>query len=493
MPDAPDGSRLPLVDALLSALEARGIRWCHWKSTIRLPASARGETDLDLLVAPEDQPALLETLGALGFREADPPPEKAAAATRSYFGFDPQASRPIHAHVHYRLMVGHDLSKGYRLPVEDALLATRGWQDGFRVPAPGLELAVFVVRMLLKHGCLDVLLLGRGTLRRRDREELSWLEARADESELRRTLSAVGPVLDVETWRRVRAALAEDASSWRRWREAHRLRRRLAALSPESPRADAWRRVGRAIAYRARRARTGGAPRHTPTGGGLVVALVGADGSGKSTALDALEAWLSRDLQVVRVHLGRPRWSPLTVGVRGGLKVGRTLARPLRGRRAEAPGPDDDRPPGLSEIAKHVLTARDRRRVYRRAARAAARGGVVLCDRYPLPQLSVMDGPQIRRRLGTNGAGTGSLARAAMRLEEHLYAPMAEPDLLFVLQVPAEVSRRRKPEENPAKVEERAREILDTDWRSTRAIVLDATRPADEVAGELKRRLWQRL
>jgi thymidylate kinase len=80
-----------------------------------------------------------------------------------------------------------------------------------------------------------------------------------------------------------------------------------------------------------------------------------------------------------------------------------------------------------------------------------------------------------------------------MRLEELLYEPMTEPDLLFVLQVPAEVSRQRKPEEDPSKVEERAREILEVDWRATGAVVLDASRPAEEVAGELKRRLWQRL
>ncbi len=492
MPDGSSEERVPLVSALLAALEERGLRWCQWKSTIGLDRAARGDSDLDLLVASSDQPVLLEILGGLGFREADPPPEKAAGATRSYFGFDPSCRRLIHAHVHYRLMVGHDLSKGFRLPVEEALLASSREVDGFRVPAPELELGVYVARMLLKHGTLDIVLRGRRRLTKREREELTWLEERADADALARALDARTLPFDRDAWRRARAALEGSASAWTEWREAHRLRGRLSAQSPGSPTFDAWRRVGRAFRYRYRRARRGTSPRHTPTAGGLVVAIVGADGAGKSTALDALEAWLAPDLDVLRVHLGRPRWSPLTFGVRGALKVGRTVGRPFRATSGSTPGANGQTPPpDLSELAKHVLTARDRRRVFRRASEAAARGRVVLCDRYPLPQLEVMDGPQVRRRLA--GRTPGALARLAMRREERCYAPMREPDLLFVLQVPDAVARARKPEEDPAKVRERSREILGVDWSATRALVLDASRPAAEVAAELKRHVWQRL
>ena len=53
--------------------------------------------------------------------------------------------------------------------------------------------------------------------------------------------------------------------------------------------------------------------------GGAVVALVGGDGAGKSTAVDGVSSWLSRAFVVERVHLGRPPKSLTTLTVKGAL------------------------------------------------------------------------------------------------------------------------------------------------------------------------------
>jgi predicted GTPase len=70
-----------------------------------------------------------------------------------------------------------------------------------------------------------------------------------------------------------------------------------------------WRRglliAGRLISYTPRRKQL--------ATGGAVIALVGADGAGKSTAVAALYKWLSKSFAVHQVHLGKP---PQSMGVR---------------------------------------------------------------------------------------------------------------------------------------------------------------------------------
>ena len=493
MPEAAPDNPSRLVKKFLRILDERAISWCQWKSTIDLDRTLSGASDLDLLVAREDQPALLEVLGQLGFREADPPPEKAAHGVRSFYGFDPGAPRLIHAHVHYQLMVGHDLSKGYRLPLEAEFLASAVREGDFRVPSRDLEFLAFVIRMILKRATLDSILRGRRRLSERDARELEWLAAESSPQGIRILLGSRLPGLDPAQLARFATALQPDSSARELWLCGRELRRSLAVRSPRQPLLDAVHRFQRGLRYRARRASLGRTPRYRPAAGGFIVAAVGSDGAGKSTALDAIEQWLSRDMGVERVHLGHPPWSMATVLVRGGLKLLRAGLRPVRrqSRLNEAAAVNDFPEPTIPELAKRILLARDRRLEYRKAARAAARGQIVLSDRFPLPGLVEMDGPDIQRLL--EGRSLTSRTRSAIDLEERIYRTIERPDLLFVLQLPPELSLARKPEDNPDRVARGSRELLDFDWSLTNAIVLDASRPAADIAGELKRQIWHRI
>ncbi len=481
------------MQELLRALEERDVSYCQWKSTIDLDRAASGASDLDLLVSRADQPALLEILGRLGFREADPPAEKAALGVRSFFGFDLEAPRLVHAHVHYLLMVGHDLTKGFRLPLEEEFLSSTRRSGMFMVPSPEVEFIAFVIRMVLKQGTLDSILRGRGRLRARDMEELAWLESAADPALVTALLGKQLRSVDPEDFGRCRAALQPDASKWQLWKCGRRIRSNLAGRSPRSPLSDARLRFGRAVRYKARRMSRGKSPGYTPAGGGFIVAAVGSDGAGKSTALQSIEDWLSRDLDLLRVHLGRPPWSRTTCLVRGSLKLGRMATGPFRSgiiRRRGSPR-EIDESATLTELAKLLCTARDRRRVYRQATSAAARGRIVLCDRFPLPGLISIDGPAVRSLI--DGSGAGWMKLFVARREERSYESFSPPEALFVLQLPAHISLARKPEDNPERVARGSREILAADWSATGAIVLDASRPAADIAAEMKRHIWREI
>jgi thymidylate kinase len=219
--------------------------------------------------------------------------------------------------------------------------------------------------------------------------------------------------------------------------------------------------------------------------------VLGSDGSGKSTAIDDLEAWLSPVLEVDRVHLGKPPWSWTTRAVRAATKLGRMLT----GRRfvstAKALHAEGAGTPGLDVLLRELCTGRDRRLHHARARRRARRGALVLCDRHPLPEIRLMDGPVIGL-LRPEGE-RGPLVRLLMALEERPYRRIGAPDLAIVLRVDPEEAVRRKPEDDPDYVRARATEIWTAQWDRPDVHVLDAGRPKDEVLAEVRRLVWANL
>ena len=59
-----------IAEQLIGALDARAIRYCHWKSNINLERALAGHDDLDLLIGPVDEESAFAALAELGFVEA---------------------------------------------------------------------------------------------------------------------------------------------------------------------------------------------------------------------------------------------------------------------------------------------------------------------------------------------------------------------------------------------------------------------------------------
>jgi len=236
--------------------------------------------------------------------------------------------------------------------------------------------------------------------------------------------------------------------------------------------------AGRLISYTPRRKQL--------ATGGAVIALVGADGAGKSTAVAALYTWLSKNFAVHHVHLGKPPQSKITIVIRG-LTLGWSAANIILGRRQRGEG----QPPSGYHAWGLVALARDRYLAIRQLRRIATNGELVVCDRWPLPQLSLMDTPRIHRHLGPDN--DSRLLRVLSALELRYYRAMTPPDALIVLLVDAEVAVARKPEEPADFVRGRWIEMWQVDWDGMGAHVIDAGRSREEVLHHLKSLVWSKV
>jgi len=475
------------VEALCRRLDAEGVDWCHWKSNVALDRSARGENDLDLLVARADVARFEEVLSRLGFKEARLPPERELPGIRDFYGYDGEADRLVHVHAHMQLVLGHDTTKNVRLPLEGPYLRSSSAQGFFRVPSPEFEYCVLIVRMMLKYSTWDAILCLDARLSAGERRELEDLAARVSRAEVQGILAQHLPYIGAELLDECAASLRPGASLFSRYRAGRELLANLGAHARRPPSRDTALRVWRRFAWAVRRRLFGRITRRLAAGG-AVIAIVGGDGSGKSTAVDEVGRWLGRVFPVRRVHMGKPRPSWSGHIAKASLKIARALAARVSTRRLGRMTPVARVTP-YTQMVWHILTARDRYRAYRRARRFATNGGIVITDRYPLAQVGSMDGPRAASVLPHGGRLAGWFVRA----EQAFYRHILPPDVLVVLRVDPEIAVRRRSEQDPTRVRARAEEVWTLDWQPTGAAVVDGSRPWPVIFAEIQSLIWSRL
>jgi thymidylate kinase len=444
LPFVDPGHQLPtLLKRLEAALAEQKVRYCQWLGHWERAKWTTGEEDAMLLVAPGDIHAFAAVAHQVGYRPASAAPDAEVPGVTRWYGYDRELPRFLRLHVCTRLIVGDDRRTFYRLPLEDAALGKVMPRTGFPTPRPEIELILFVVCMVLRRrlGDADAC-----------REELASLERQSDPDRLHDLLARHLPAVDRAVWDACRKAFDPQTSRSRRDGARRSLERALAANASPAP-APVAKRLASAS-------------------GGLLVALVGADGAGKSTCAVALRKWLGPYFHTMHAHLGRPPRSLTTLLVGALRKI-----FPV---------------PALNYL-RHLCTARDRYRIATRTARFALQGGIALCERYPGAEHDQLVGPRIRQTAGSGGGTSSGLAEWLARIEEDYYRRLPVPDLRLILLVAPEVAVRRKTTEPAEYVRRRATLVWETEWAGPNTRVIDAGQPLPAVVAALQAALWLEL
>jgi thymidylate kinase len=229
--------------------------------------------------------------------------------------------------------------------------------------------------------------------------------------------------------------------------------------------------------------------RKSPLGGGVTIAVVGSDGAGKSTLIDALRAWLAWRVNLRIEYLGSARPSRRT-------RILKFAARAIRAASRRTGGPAIAH--GLADrlmAARYLGDARDRVDRVRRARSLAARGAVVIFDRFPLSGVRVgarvMDGPRIPTIAGWERRA--SLRDMAAR-EAALYASIPAPDHIIWLAIDSSTALRRKPDHSPESVAAKAHALESADLARVAPVTrIDAAQPLEDVVRAAKQAIWSLL
>ncbi len=479
---------LDICAKFFDALNDKNIRYCHWKSNCRLMESLAGETDLDLLLDVSDQEIFLDILSSLGFKPVQSPPKKQYPGIEDYLGFDVTSGRLIHLHLHFNLILGEKEIKNHHLPWESWLLSNFKLTSGVRVPIPEIELLLLIIRSHLKLDftlrTLLRYLLMRRVFPKSILEEYNFLISEINQQKFKDVVDSSGLNIDYQRISKVIKRHQENRVSLRR---AFATRRTLASRLTSFERFGFWTKLKRKLMFTLRFPNGSFLPNRKKLGSkrlypqGRSFALVGADGSGKSSLAKDLDLWLSWKLSVGKYYMGIPKSKfvkLMKLLIRGielfkNVPVFQSHLRPI------------DRTADYLRGWLWIWIAKCRLRISNHIEKDLKQGSVVLVDRYPLAQFGTMtqpmDGPRIRKELGFD-----SLASK----EEEIYKRVKLPDKAFILKTSFEELRNRKSDLDLKLHQEKAEAVNKLEHSSINQPI-NGDRLYEEVLLDLKTHIWR--
>lgn len=497
---------LQIVNKLTKRLERENICYCHWKSNEHVDAAVEGKTDLDVLVDCAKQEQLERVLPEIGFKYFEAIPSRRYRDIEDYLAIDEETGTLVHLHLHYQLELGEKQLKGYHLPWEELILSSRIYdrQHQIYIAEPNIEIILLIVRAALKVRNRDRAksLFGYDYFKGDFIREFRWLKERIEPSKVKQLSDKL---LGDNATKLILNAIADDANLKQLLSPNNAIRAALQKYRYYHPiiaMGLRWDRERKDITHKIL-TRIFHAPivtRRTPVKGGTIIAVLGADGSGKSTVISEIANSLSKKLDVLPVYLG------------SGDGKASMLRQPLiwMAKKAKAKRStktfDSNIKQDRKSTTKKSLVSRlhkllwaitltyEKQNKLKQAYLAKERGMIVICDRYPQSQiLGFNDGPL----LTSNKSNSAKLLRNLQQWEFDSYQHMVEtmpPDLVIKLNITPEVALARKSETPSEIVHQKVAAVRALQFApQTTIITLDAEQPLDRVLVKAKRAVWESL
>lgn len=399
-----------MPEACLSALLEHGTVYRRRDS---LPAALQGYGDIDFYVDKSSYNEFRDALHDCNALQSKlhPSHDNVRNGREEWFIAVPDAKAPVHFDVLTELCVGPRFNQSLKLPVIE------GAEADYVETVLAVCKAVFSVRALIPFGSVPMPDLSN----KREDVTVVGVSAKIDWSLGRPRISA----LDLRT---VKEAILKSNS-------ASGLTQRFALWARH------FARQGTYIASRlAQELGFAVTPKRRPMTRGAVVAVVGADGVGKSTQIANMQGYFSSKFSTRSLYLGHTGvLSKIVLELRGSKKPRKH--KKSKAKRAGFSLHAQDAARSLWGITLGII----RYHKVKRAVKLAAKGYLVICDRWPQSlERGYLDGP-IRRVTEKTFAPIELLFSLEARLYKFL--DRYSPDLCIHLVAPFETLEARKPGE----------------------------------------------
>ena len=503
-----------IMKRYFAMLEECDIRYVHFKSNSSLRQSFEGRGDFDVLVDRHKLKEIEQILLSLKAKRFNPMRYGNYPGVDNWLLFDENTGILHHLHLHYQLCTGKELVKDYVIPWDELLFSTRVKNDeyGIYTSSPELEYLLLNVRIVLKSKSKDKITSAMGCYSlypslRKEREGLyqnvSWEKI----TTYCETLFSAGNCQAVQELLKKSQLKGSDFIRLSRivrfeFRDYRRMNGFVAALKSTGLMFE--KRYDLVLSRKLHISRM---IKKTTMSGGLIIAFVGVDGAGKSTTTQKIATWLAHKTECTRFYMGTgdgrvPLFAKLVKGMKKNTKkvilADKKSSQQIQYKQEKKVSFFHDPIHYVSRImnAKMVYSIeKANSKKIRLMSRYRLNGGISLLDRFPQIEVAgCNDGPKISA-MKTLFQNPRVLDRLIEKEKKQLsIVKTVKPDVVFRLQISAEESMRRKPEQTNIEVYREKKRMLEIiGFQGAPIIDIDAQAPYEEELLVIKRYIWDML
>jgi len=495
--------KLQLANNIFSKFEELDIKYCHWKSNEHLLEGLAGVTDLDILIEHSKRDSVENVLSDFSFKRFEsiaPYP-----FIEDYIGVDEQSGNMIHLHLHYKLILGEKFLKGYHIPWENQVLKSAVFDKEHNIfrSSPEHEIILLLIRLTLKVRNRDFIFekVGKRYIDKYTIEEIKWLKKRIKTEKLDKYCSGL---LGSEYVSEINLLIDKEYISVIDLSRFHKKSEKVLNQYSLYTQSNSWylkkkRELKWIIRSIIRRYFSFKTPkRRIDPNGGKIIAIIGADGSGKSTVVKEIQNWLIWKIDVMTVYFGsgdgKSSMIRLPMKITNDLlnkkriKKKTNRDKELHNNNSES-GEFIKKVKNFGKIPWSLALAREKNNKIRLVKCLVNNGITVITDRYP--QVNVKgynDGPLLSYQSG--------IFSYLSKWENSIYenAVKNPPDLLIKLDVSPGVAVNRKPNDvTLIEAEKKAEAVKKINFKKSRVVVIDADQELEKVIVQVKNEIWKCL
>lgn len=478
---------MKLIKVFLENLEKSNIRYVHWKSNTNIKLALSGIDDLDILVDPNNERELNDVFKKLKFTRAYSEKDSWQDGITHFLGLDIDSQNLVHVHLHYKLALGYDYDKCFKLPIVDLYLEnTTKYEGKVYLPSYENEYCILVIRLILKNALTPFLLKlphkqyslfkrakENGVIKDGGYTEFLDLKDKIDKVKLNRTLETTFSFLSKELFEFCISVLENNNNVIAYFKAGSKLKKELVnfrdygeiiSFSKAFVRLYSLRFYSLLRKLRIHNKISGKKTEH----GGRIIAFVGGDGAGKTTTISNLRKTLKSQFSLKSIHVGKP-----SMHLKG--LVFRLISKifSLIGFK------------NLSKAFFYISIAINRKNEFRKACKFRDKGIIVLQDRMPLEGITTMDCSRVDTIL--NGK-----YNKLSKYEKKQYESIKGVDMLFVMKLNPDIALQRRPEDDPDELRIRSGQIWNNEWVAPFAHEINTgENNPEQVQNILLKKLWE--
>ena len=225
---------------------------------------------------------------------------------------------------------------------------------------------------------------------------------------------------------------------------------------------------------------------------GCLIAIVGSDGSGKSTLSSLLTEKLSKEIEVREIHFGKPPGTIFTYPLRIFITIYR-LKNLLLKKNSSLVNKKIKNYSFLTSI-RYFILAFERKILLNNALRDIKKGKIIICNRIHSKNFGVMDSPRLNPKYAKN-----KFQVFISKMESNFYETMPTPEILIKLNVPLKDlqlrnrKRIKKGKETDSEIKARYEQFKYLKYKYKNIIDIESTSTKEETLNVVLSKVWRKI